>query len=186
MGLVACHLCLFTGGSGAKERLKCLDPKTKTRCGLNAMMEQIEPAVYKRWRRKAELMLLALPTTFEKSRWGPKLCEYISGEAEELIEHLSITDLCKDDGYVKVLEALDEKYQKRKQEEAQIYLKECFYKTVIKQAETYRQFIVRLETTYRHLLSHGIQLPDEVKGWFLLKKLCLDGTHEAFSINGKP
>lgn len=61
-----------------------------------------EPAVYKRWRRKAELMLLALPTTFEKSRWGPKLCEYLSGEAEELIERLSITDLCKDDGYVKV------------------------------------------------------------------------------------
>ena len=138
-----------------------------------------EPAVYKRWRRKAELMLLALPSTFEKSRWGPKLCEYISGEAEELIEHLSITDLCKEDGYVKVLEALDEKYQKRKQEEAQTYLKEYFYKSVIKQGETYRQFIVRLETTYRHLTAHNIELPSEVKGWFLLKKLCLDNTQEA-------
>ena len=41
-----------------------------------------EPSTYKKWRRKAELMLLSLPTTYEKNRWGPKLCEYISGEAE--------------------------------------------------------------------------------------------------------
>ena len=50
---------------------------------------------------------------------------------------------------------------------------------MIKQGETYRQFIVRLETTYRHLASHNIELPSEVKGWFLLKKLCLDSTQEA-------
>ena len=138
-----------------------------------------EPAGYKRWRRKAELMLMALPTTFEKTRWGPKLCEFISGEAEELVEHLTVDELCKEDGYQKVLEALDEKYQKRKQEEAQTYLREYFYKCVIKQGETYRQFIVRLETTYRHLSQHSITLPEEVKGWLLLKKLCLDATQEA-------
>ena len=46
-----------------------------------------DPASYRKWRRKAEPMLLALPTTFEKTRWGPKLMEYITGEAEELLEH---------------------------------------------------------------------------------------------------
>lgn len=138
-----------------------------------------EPSTYKKWRRKAELMLLSLPTTYEKSRWGPKLCEYISGEAEELIEHLTISQLCNEDGYAKVLEALDEKYQKTKQMETQTYLKEYFYKSVIKQGETYRQFVVRLETVYRHLSANKITLPDEVKGWLLLKKLALDSTQEA-------
>ena len=138
-----------------------------------------EPSTYKKWRRKAELMLLSLPTTYEKNRWGPKLCEYISGEAEELIEHLTISQLCKEDGYAKVLEALDEKYQKTKQMETQTYLKEYFYKSVIKQGETYRQFVVRLETVYRHLAASNITLPDEVKGWLLLKKLALDSTQEA-------
>ena len=138
-----------------------------------------EPSTYKKWRRKAELMLLSLPTTYEKNRWGPKLCEYISGEAEELIEHLTISQLCKEDGYAKVLEALDEKYQKTKQMEIQTYLKEYFYKSVIKQGETYRQFVVRLETVYRHLSASNITLPDEVKGWLLLKKLALDSTQEA-------
>lgn len=115
-----------------------------------------EPATYKRWRRKAEIMLLALPSNFEKSRWGPKLCEHIAGEAESLIEHLSIEQLCKDDGFKTVLQTLDEKYLARKQEEAQYYLKEYFYKAVIKQGETYRQFAVRLETVYRHLEAHSI------------------------------
>ncbi|CAK9016862.1 Uncharacterized protein SCF082_LOCUS13379, partial [Durusdinium trenchii] len=63
--------------------------------------------------------------------WGPKLCEYVSGEAEELIEHISATDLCTDDGYKKVLLALDEKYLTCKQEEIQHYLKEYFYKCFI-------------------------------------------------------
>ena len=69
-----------------------------------------EPAGYKKWRRKAELMLLALLTIFEKTRWGPKLCKFILGEAEELVEYLTMEKLCKEDGYQKVLEALDKKY----------------------------------------------------------------------------
>ena len=55
-----------------------------------------EPAGFKRWRQKAELMLLALPTTFEKTRWGPKLCKFTAGEAEELVENLSVEELCKE------------------------------------------------------------------------------------------
>ena len=38
------------------------------------------PASYRRWRRKAELMLLALPNTFTKERWGAKVMEYLAGE----------------------------------------------------------------------------------------------------------
>jgi hypothetical protein len=55
-------------------------------------------------------MLLALLTMFKKSRWGPRLCKFILGEAEELVEYLTMKELCKEDGYQKVLEALDEKY----------------------------------------------------------------------------
>ena len=124
-------------------------------------------------------MLLALPSTVDKTKWGPKLCEFVAGEAEELIEHLSIAELCKEDGYKVVLKALDEKYLSRKQEELQKYLKEYFYKCGIKQGETFRQFGVRLETIYRHLGEHDINLPSEVRGWFLMKKMSLDTTQEA-------
>jgi hypothetical protein len=103
------------GGSGAKE-LGMATVKEEDRAKLEKF-DGTDPSAYKRWRRKAELMLLALPNTFEKSRWGPKLCEYVSGEAEELIEDISVADLCKEGGYKDVLDALDQKYSKRKEEE---------------------------------------------------------------------
>ena len=50
---------------------------------------------------------------------------------------------------------------------------------MFKQNETYRQYMVRLDSTYKHLKSHGVELPLEVRGWFLMRKLCLDQTQEA-------
>ena len=50
------------------------------------------------------------------------------------------------------------------------YLKEYFYRSSIRQGETFRQFVVRLETTYRKLSEHGIELPAPVKGWFSHEK----------------
>ena len=94
-----------------------------------------DPASYRKWRRKAEPMLLALPTTFEKTRWGPKLMEYITGVAEELLEHIKIEEMCKETGYQLLLKALDEKYLERAQEEIQKYLQEYFYKSVIKHVQ---------------------------------------------------
>ena len=167
----------LTGGSGAKE-LSMATVKEEDRAKLEKF-DGTDPSAYKRWRRKAELMLLALPNTFEKSRWGPKLCEYVSGEAEELIEDISVADLCKEGGYKDMLDALDQKYSKRKEEEVQHYLKEYFYRCTIRQNETFRQFVVRLETTYKKLAEHGIDLPSTVKGWMLMKKMHLDMTQEA-------
>ncbi|OLP99609.1 hypothetical protein AK812_SmicGene17808 [Symbiodinium microadriaticum] len=54
-----------------------------------------DPASYKRWRRKAELMLMALPSTMAKEKWGPKLCEYLGGEAEEVVEGIAVSKLIK-------------------------------------------------------------------------------------------
>ena len=49
----------------------------------------------------------------------------------------------------------------------------------IRQGEEFRAFIVRLETSYRLLVAHEVELPREVRGWFLMKKLHLDATQEA-------
>ena len=74
-------------------------------------------------------------TSFEKTRWGPKLMEYITGVAEELLEHIKIEEMCKETGYQLLLKALDEKYLERAQEEIQKYLQEYFYKSVIKHVQ---------------------------------------------------
>ena len=82
---------------------------------------------YRRWRRRAELHLLALPTTFNKERWGPKLLEWVSGEVEELLEDISAEKLREEDGYTLVFKALDDKYRDLKQDEMHRALREYFY-----------------------------------------------------------
>ena len=121
----------------------------------------------------------ALPTTFSKERWGPKLLEYVQGEAEELFEDVSLDKLTSEDGHVLVFQILDEKYQELKQDEMHRALKEYFYEVQIKPGESYRNFQVRLETAQRRLVQHNIKLPEEVQGWFVLRKLKLDANAEA-------
>ena len=134
---------------------------------------------YRRWRRRAELYLQGLPTTVPEKKWGARLMEHLAGEAEELMEQLPIEKIIDDDGYKNVLSLLDDKYKELDGHELQRVLKEYFYGIVIKPQETYRNFIIRLDTSYRAMLRHKVQLPDEVKGWFLLRKLSLDATSEA-------
>ena len=39
-----------------------------------------DPSQYRRWRRRARLMLAFLPTTVPKEKYGPRLMEFIKGE----------------------------------------------------------------------------------------------------------
>ena len=137
------------------------------------------PQGYKRWRRRAELHLLGLPSTVGKTKWGPRLLEVLTGEAWELLENVPISDIVKEDGHELVFSTLDGKYKERQQDELQRALKEYFYQVSIKPNEEFRAFIVRLESTYRLLVTHGCELPKEVRGWLLMKKMHLDQTQEA-------
>ena len=138
-----------------------------------------QPSTYRKWRRKAELMIMALPNTYSKEKWGAKLMEFLSGEAEEVCEAIPLEKLIKEGGHELVFQALDAKYKQLQKDALHNHLQEYFYGISIKQGETYRNLMVRLETAYRRLQEHSVELPDEVKGWFLLRKLNLDVTSEA-------
>ncbi|CAE7247976.1 unnamed protein product, partial [Symbiodinium microadriaticum] len=129
--------------------------------------------------RKAELMLMALPNTYSKEKWGAKLMELLSGEAEEVCETIPVEKLIKDGGHELVFKALDDKYQELEKDALHKHLTEYFYGVSIKGGETYRNLVVRLETSYRRLQEHKVELPEEVRGWFLLRKLGLESTAEA-------
>ncbi|CAE7785104.1 unnamed protein product [Symbiodinium sp. KB8] len=138
-----------------------------------------QPSSYRRWRHKAELMLLALPNTYTKDRWGAKLLEYISGEAEEVCEHVPLSDLVKEKGHELIFKALDERYKELDKEALHNRLNAYFYGTSIRSGETFRNMTVRLDSAYRRLQEHSVELPSEVRGWFLLRKLQLDQSSEA-------
>ncbi|CAE7563942.1 TY1B-PL [Symbiodinium natans] len=138
-----------------------------------------QPATYRKWRRKAELMLLALPTTYSKDRWGAKLMEFLSGEAEEVCEGIALEKIIKEGGHEIIFETLDGRYKDLQKDALQKHLTEYFYGTSIKAGESYRNMTIRLETAYRRLQEHKVELPDEVRGWFLLRKLQLESQAEA-------
>ena len=78
-----------------------------------------------------------------------------------------------------MFKALDEKYKELDKHELQRVMKEYFYTINIKEGESYRTFIIRLETAYKGLVRHEVKLPNEVKGWMLLRKLAMDPKAEA-------
>ncbi|CAE7879526.1 GIP, partial [Symbiodinium microadriaticum] len=128
---------------------------------------------------EAELMLLALPTTYTKDRWGAKLLEYVSGEAEEVCEGLALEKITKEDGHKLIFDALDGRYRELEKEALHNHLHEYFYELKIRPGESYRNMTVRLDTSYRRLQEHSVELPEEVRGWFLLQKLKLDQAAQA-------
>ena len=138
-----------------------------------------DPSLYKRWRRRAALSLISLPSTYGATKLGPKLMEYLGGEAELAVEHLKIEDLAREGGEKRIFEVLDERYKPLEKDDMSEALKEFFFDVQIKQGEAMKSFITRLATSHRKLVDQGVTLPKEVQGWFLLKKMRLDSNQEA-------
>lgn len=154
-----------SGSDGAQPRLERFDGS--------------DPSLYKRWRRRAALSLISLPSTYGASKLGPKLMEYLGGEAELAVEHLKIDDLAKEGGEKKIFEVLDERYMPLEKDDMNEALKEFFFEVQIKPGEAMKSFITRLATSHRKLAEQGVSLPKEVQGWFLMKKMRLDSNQEA-------
>lgn len=138
-----------------------------------------DPSAYKKWRRRAELMLISLPSTYGVEKLGPRLMEYVTGEAELAVEHVSVEDLAKANGQQLVFQALDERYKPLAKDDMNEALTEYFMKVDIRGGETMKAFTTRLATANRKLSEHSVSLPKEVQGWFLLKKMKVDPQQEA-------
>lgn len=138
-----------------------------------------EPAAYKRWRRRASLMLISLPSTYPSEKLGPKLMEFIVGEAELAVEHVPVEDLAKAGGEQLVFKALDDRYKPLEKDDMNEALTDYFVNITIKSGETMKAFTTRLATAHRKLGEHSVTLPKEVQGWFLLRKMRVDSSQEA-------
>ena len=138
-----------------------------------------DPGSYRLWKRRAQLLVAALPTTVSKEKYGPRLMQYIKGEAEQLCEGISVEDLCSEGGDVKIFKLLDEKYGPRPVDLLHRALKTYFYELTIRPSETYQQFLARYASSVRLLREQSVELPEVVLGYMLLKKLKLDASSEA-------
>ena len=122
------------------------------------------PVAYKRWKRRAQLTLAALPTTVPKEKWGPRLLHYIKGFAELVCETLPVEKLCEEKGEQLIFELLDDKYRPQPQDLLHKALKEFFYELQVKPSEPYQQFLARFYHASRRLVELDIKLPETVLG----------------------
>ncbi len=56
-----------------------------------------DPSLDRAWKRRAQLMIAGLPSTVGKIKHGARLMQHIKGEAELLLETLSVEDIIKED-----------------------------------------------------------------------------------------
>ena len=138
-----------------------------------------DPSAYRLWKRRSQLLIGGLPTTVPEKKHGPRLMEFIKGEAEMLLECIPVEDLMNEGGAKRIWEVLDEKYLPQPRDLLQQALKNFFYDLQVKPSETYVQFLARFDAANRLLIEQKIELPSSVKGYMLLKKLKLDGTQES-------
>ena len=153
--------------------------------GLEANQSRLErfdgsdPTLYKRWKRRAALMLISLPLTYAASKLGPKLMEYIGGDAELAVEHLKVEDIAKTGGEQEIFRVLDERYMPLEKDDMSEALKGYFFETQFRGGESMKNFCTGVATSHRKLQDQGVTLPEEVQGWFLMRKLHLDASQEA-------
>ena len=55
-------------------------------------------------------MVAALTNTIPKEKYGPRLMQYVKGEAEQLCEGITVEDLGSEGGDVRIFKLLDEKF----------------------------------------------------------------------------
>ena len=53
-------------------------------------LDGADPSIYRKWKRRAQLMLAALPSTVPKEKLGPRLMQHIKGEAELVCEAIPV------------------------------------------------------------------------------------------------
>ena len=153
--------------------------------GLEANQPRLErfdgsdPTMYKRWKRRAALMLISLPSTYASNKLGPKLMEFIGGDAELAVEHLKVEDIAKTGREQETFKVLDERYMPLEKDDMSEALREYFFDTQIRGGESMKNFCTRVATSHRKLQEQGVTLPEEVQRWFLTRKLRLEQAQEA-------
>lgn len=103
----------------------------------------------------------------------------IRGEAEMLLETLDVSEIIKETGQKRIFTILDEKYLPQPRDLLQTALKGFFYDLSIKPGESFQQFLARYDAAVRRLREQKVELPKEVRGFMLIKKLRLENQQES-------
>ena len=116
-------------------------------------------------------------TDLEKAKQGPALYLSLEGKALECARGIDIDELGADDGFGKLVTALDALFLKDADTRAFLEFKE-FYEYRRNPSSDVTDFVAHFEYLYNKVLKHNMTLPEGVKAFFLLKAANVSTDHE--------
>ena len=116
-------------------------------------------------------------TDLVKEKQGPALFLSLEGKALECARGVDIDALSGNDGFGKVVAALDALFLKDADTRAFLEFKE-FYEYRRKPSSDVTDFVAHFEYLYNKVLKHNMTLPEGVKAFFLLKAANVSVDHE--------
>ena len=130
---------------------------------------------YADWKTDVEVWRLF--TKEEKKRQGPAVYLSLQGNAREAIRAIDLKELALDDGYEKVVAALDEIFLKDETTRAFCAIKN-FIEYRRESGQGFSKFLVDFNNRHRELTKYKLKFDDGLMAYFLLAAANLSNDHE--------
>ena len=130
---------------------------------------------YQDW--KCDVEVWKLFTKDEAKRIGPAVYLSLKGNAREAVRGIDAKELGNDDGYNKVMEALDKVYLKDETTRAFCAIKN-FIEYRRESGYGFAKFFVEFNNRHLELTKHKLKFDDGLMGYFLLTAANLSDDHE--------
>ena len=130
---------------------------------------------YVAWKNDIEVWRML--TDMKAEKLGAAVYLALKGRAREVVRNLKPAELGAEGGFEKVIEALDAVYLKDETTQAYCAFKE-FYEFRRSAGQNFAEFIVEYDQRYHKLKKYGMELPEGVQAFFLLKTANLTADSE--------
>ena len=117
-------------------------------------------------------------TDVPKKKHGAKLLRVLRGSAKAVCSEIELPDLLSEKGCDLIVQKLKEFYQPHLEASLPRAFERAIYGEPRRNKETFGDFVIRQEASFRELQAEGVKLEDSVKGYVLFRQANLNQTQE--------
>ena len=117
-------------------------------------------------------------TDVPKKKHGAKLLRVLRGSAKAVCSEIELPDLLSEKGCDLIVQKLKEFYQPHLEASLPRAFERAIYGESRRNKETFGDFVIRQEASFRELQAEGVKLEDTVKGYVLFRQANLSQTQE--------
>ncbi|CAE7437016.1 RE1 [Symbiodinium sp. CCMP2592] len=132
---------------------------------------------FPRWLK--ELELWKFETEIPKKKWGVKVFRQLQGSAKSVADSLSFDELACEKGLDNLMKVLKDHYEPHLQVSLPKAFEEAIYGDIRSAKESFSDYVIRYEHSFKELQRQGVELHDLVVGYVLFRHANLSDVQEA-------